>query len=97
MRKQAFGDTLFSVIGLGSAHFGGKTAESQAREFMDAYAAMGGNLIDTARVYGDFVTPGTEKAKRSSAGGSQTAAAGETSSSAPKAAIRRFTIPASVE
>ena len=57
MRKQAFGDTLVSVIGLGSGEFGGKTSESQAREFMDAYAAMGGNLIDTARVYGDFVTP----------------------------------------
>ncbi|MBR0229251.1 MAG: aldo/keto reductase [Clostridia bacterium] len=57
MRKQAFGDSQVSVIGLGSGNFGGKTAESQAREFMDAYAAMGGNLIDTARVYGDFVTP----------------------------------------
>ena len=57
MRKQAFGDTLVSVLGLGSGDFGGKTPESQAREFMDAYAAMGGNLIDTARVYGDFVTP----------------------------------------
>lgn len=57
MRKQAFGDTLVSVIGLGSGDFGGKTSESQAREFLDAYAAMGGNLIDTARVYGDFVTP----------------------------------------
>lgn len=57
MRKQAFGDSQVSVIGLGSGNFGGKTAESQAREFMDAYTAMGGNLIDTARVYGDFVTP----------------------------------------
>lgn len=57
MRKQLFGDRQVSVIGLGSGEFGGKTAESQAREFMDAYAAIGGNLIDTARVYGDFVTP----------------------------------------
>ena len=57
MRKQAFGDRQVSVIGLGSAEFGGKTAESLAREFMDTYAAMGGNLIDTAHVYGDFVTP----------------------------------------
>lgn len=57
MRKQAFGNQQVSVIGLGSGDFGGKTAESQAREFMDAYTAMGGNLIDTARVYGDFVTP----------------------------------------
>ena len=57
MRKQEFGDHRVSVIGLGSADFGGKIAESLAREFMDAYAAIGGNLIDTGRVYGDFVTP----------------------------------------
>lgn len=57
MRKQAFGNREVSVIGLGSGEFGGKIAESRAREFMDAYAAIGGNLIDTGRVYGDFVTP----------------------------------------
>ena len=57
MRKLAFGDRLVSVICLGNGEFGGKTAESRAREFMDAYAAMGGNLIDTGRVYGDFITP----------------------------------------
>ena len=57
MRKQAFGDCQVAVIGLGSGDFGGKTGESRAREFMDAYLALGGNLIDTARVYGDFVTP----------------------------------------
>ena len=57
MRKQAFGAYQVSVIGLGSSEFGGKCAEGQAREFMDLYTAMGGNFIDTARVYGDFVTP----------------------------------------
>ena len=57
MRKQAFGERRVSVIGLGSSDFGGKITESRAREFMDAYVAIGGNLIDTARVYGDFVTP----------------------------------------
>lgn len=57
MRKQAFGDRQVSVIGLGSGEFGGKISERQAREFMDAYADIGGNLIDTGRVYGDFVTP----------------------------------------
>ena len=57
MRKQAFGDFQVSVIGLGSSEFGGKCAEGQAREFMDAYLGLGGNFIDTARVYGDFKTP----------------------------------------
>ena len=57
MRKQAFGNRQAAVIGLGSGEFGGKIPESLAREFMDAYATIGGNLIDTARMYGDFITP----------------------------------------
>ena len=57
MRKQAFGDYQVSVIGLGSTDFGGRCPEGQAWEFMDAYAALGGNFIDTAHVYGDFRTP----------------------------------------
>jgi len=57
MRKHPFGNHQVSVIGLGTVEFGGKCPESLAREFMDAYAALGGNMIDTARVYGDLVTP----------------------------------------
>ena len=57
MRKQRFGSREVSVIGLGSSEFGGKCPESLAREFMDTYTELGGNFIDTARVYGDFVTP----------------------------------------
>ena len=57
MRKQAFGKAQVSVIGLGTGEFGGRCAEGLARDFMDAYLALGGNFIDTARVYGDFATP----------------------------------------
>ncbi len=57
MRTHPFGSREVSVIGLGTANFGGTTAESQACEFMDMYIAMNGNFIDTARVYGDFATP----------------------------------------
>ena len=57
MRKQIFGNREVAVIGLGSSEFGGKCPESLAREFMDTYTGLGGNFIDTARVYGDFVTP----------------------------------------
>ncbi len=57
MRKQAFGPYRVSVIGLGSGEFGGRCCETAAREFMDAYRALGGDFIDTARVYGDFKTP----------------------------------------
>ncbi len=57
MRKRAFGPCQVAVIGLGTADFGGRIGEGEARSFMDAYTAMGGNFIDTARVYGDFATP----------------------------------------
>ena len=43
-----------AVIALGTMDFGGRIEESRAREFMDAYLEMGGNFIDTARIYGDF-------------------------------------------
>jgi hypothetical protein len=37
MRKQAFGACQVSVIGFGTADFGGKLPEGLARELMDAY------------------------------------------------------------
>ena len=57
MRTHRFGSREVSVIGLGTADFGGRIAESLAREFLDAYIGIKGNFIDTARVYGDFATP----------------------------------------
>jgi aryl-alcohol dehydrogenase-like predicted oxidoreductase len=43
-----------SAIALGTAHFGAKMPEETAFSVMDAYYAMGGNVLDTARIYGDF-------------------------------------------
>ena len=43
-----------SAIALGTAHFGAKMPEDIAFQVMDAYLALGGNVLDTARVYGDF-------------------------------------------
>jgi aryl-alcohol dehydrogenase-like predicted oxidoreductase len=43
-----------SVLALGTAHFGAKMPEEIAFEVMDAFRALGGNVLDTARVYGDF-------------------------------------------
>ena len=54
MRYRAWGGKRVSVLALGSTDFGGKQPEGLAFEFMDTYAALGGNFIDTARVYGDF-------------------------------------------
>ena len=53
-----------SVIGLGTAHYGGRIVKSLAFDQMDAFVAAGGNLIDTARVYGDFVTPRTGESEK---------------------------------
>ncbi len=57
MRKQALGNDEVSVIGMGTAEFGGRHPEGLARDLLDAYVSLGGNLVDTARVYGDFATP----------------------------------------
>lgn len=54
MRYIDFCGKKCAVIALGTMDFGGKIEESRAREFMDAYAELGGNHIDTARIYGDF-------------------------------------------
>ena len=57
MRTQKFGDFDVAVLALGSSEFGGSCPAEKAFDFMDAYAELGGNFIDTARVYGDFATP----------------------------------------
>ena len=54
MRYAEFCGRQTAVIALGTMDFGGKIEESLAREFMDAYVEIGGNFIDTARIYGDF-------------------------------------------
>lgn len=55
MRYAEFCGRQTAVIALGTMDFGGKMEEGRAREFMDAYVEIGGNFIDTARIYGDFV------------------------------------------
>ena len=56
MKYAQFIDREASVIALGTMDFGGLIEEGRAREFMDAYVEIGGNFIDTARVYGDFAS-----------------------------------------
>jgi len=54
MRYAGFCGQEASVIALGTMDFGGKIPEGLACDFMDAYMEIGGNFIDTARIYGDF-------------------------------------------
>lgn len=51
-------------IAFGSTNFGGKTPEGTARELLDTYWQAGGNYLDTAHVYGDFVTPKNGESER---------------------------------
>lgn len=55
MQYRDFCGRKSAVVALGTMDFGGKIEEGRARDYMDAYCEIGGNFIDTARVYGDFV------------------------------------------
>ena len=57
MRTLKFVDREVSALALGASEFGGTCPEAKAFDFMDAYVELGGNFIDTARLYGDFATP----------------------------------------
>lgn len=46
-----------AVVALGSSEYGGFFSKEKSFDLMDTYASFGGNYIDTAHVYGDFVTP----------------------------------------
>lgn len=54
MRYVDFCGRKTAVIALGTMDFGGRIDEARACDYMDAYMDIGGNFIDTARMYGDF-------------------------------------------
>ena len=43
-----------SIMGFGTVSLGTEISERDSFALLDAFVEMGGNLIDTARVYGDF-------------------------------------------
>ena len=47
-----------SAICLGTATFGSEIATDEVFQIMDAFASAGGNFIDTARVYADWLPGG---------------------------------------
>jgi aryl-alcohol dehydrogenase-like predicted oxidoreductase len=51
-------DLKVSVICLGSATFGSEIASDESFRIMDKYAETGGNFIDSARVYADWLPNG---------------------------------------
>ena len=76
MRKQLFGAYPVSVIGFGTAEFGGRHPESLARELMDAMSQSGATLSTPPGFTGTLLRPGTGKAKRLWAGGWRTGGTG---------------------
>lgn len=54
MRYRDFLGMKASVLVMGTVSYGTETSQMQTNEFLDVYAKLGGNFIDTARVYGDF-------------------------------------------
>ncbi len=51
-------------VSLGTVQFGTSLAESDAHKQMDTFLELGGNLIDTAHVYGDWVPGVTGRSER---------------------------------
>ncbi|MBQ9644636.1 MAG: aldo/keto reductase, partial [Lachnospiraceae bacterium] len=45
-------DLTVTTVGLGSSHFGTETDSETSFRILDAWVENGGNLIDTAHVYG---------------------------------------------
>ncbi len=58
MRKVMFTgtDLEVSLLALGTAHFGSGISMAQAFEQLDTYVAYGGNIIDTAHAYGNWIS-----------------------------------------
>ena len=54
MRYRDFLGRKTSVLCMGSVGLGFDFSQKQTNEILDAYVNLGGNFIDTARVYGDF-------------------------------------------
>lgn len=66
MRTQPVPGTNLSVSSLifGTAQFGLKQTEPEAHALLDQYVAAGGTMIDTARIYSDWVPGETGRSER---------------------------------
>ena len=54
MRYRDFLGKKTSVITMGTGGYGFSKSQMETNEYLDAYAKMGGNFLDTARIYGDI-------------------------------------------
>lgn len=57
-------DLVVSPFGLGTADAGTAWKEEEADRIIGTYLELGGNLIDTAHVYSDWIPPETARSER---------------------------------
>lgn len=55
MRTLSGSDLTVSALSMGAVNFGSKISQEQAFAHMDRYAELGGNFLDTAHVYSDWI------------------------------------------
>ena len=55
MVKLAGTDLTVSRIGMGGTNLGAPFSQAQVEDHIDAFLGMGGNLIDTAHVYSNWI------------------------------------------
>ena len=66
MRKTRLGQTdlTVSTLCMGTVYFGSRVDENASFALMDHFAALGGNFLDTARVYADWATPEAQASEK---------------------------------
>ena len=57
-------DLTVSQLALGSTHFGTQIGVEIAFQLLDSFVEQGGNVIDTARVYADFIPGGANASEQ---------------------------------
>ncbi len=57
-------DLTVSALSMGTVNFGSKISEEQAFAHLDRYAELGGNLLDTAHVYSDWLPGERSRSER---------------------------------
>ncbi len=64
MRYLSINDLKVSQIALGTATFGSEISDTEAFKLLDVYTQRGGNIVDTARFYAQWIENGENASER---------------------------------
>jgi len=64
MPKLPYTDLVVNPIALGTGSLGVAQSETEAHRLLDHYCALGGNFLDTARIYSDWIPGETGRSER---------------------------------